>query len=93
MASLLSRFPRALPFIGGAAFLTFSFKMGTSKPHLLDSAQNTPTKMLSMPSGMLFSKEMTVKSSEQINHDTRLITFSLPEGHSQISGVPAGCMY
>ncbi|CZT15109.1 related to NADH-cytochrome b-5 reductase [Ramularia collo-cygni] len=46
--------------------------------------------MLSMPMGMLFSKELTVKSSEQINHDLKKITFNLPEGDSQISGVPAG---
>lgn len=65
--------------------------MASPKPLLLDSAQNQPTKLLSMPSGMLFSKQLTVKSSEQINHDTKKITFTLPGGASQISGVPAGC--
>lgn len=93
MASLLSRFPRTRPMVGSAAVLILAATMTTPKQQLLDSAQNAPTKMLSMPSGMLFSKQLTVQSSEQINHDTKKITFTLPEGSSQISGVPAGCMY
>lgn len=67
--------------------------MASPKPLALDSAHNPPANMLSMPSGMLFAKQLTVKGSEQINHDTRKITFALPNGDSQISGVAAGCTY
>lgn len=56
----------------------------------MDSAQNLPSKTLNFPGSMLFSKELTVKSSEQINHDTKRITFSLPGGANEISGCPAG---
>lgn len=93
MASILSRYPRALPLIGGATVIAIGVKMATSRPLLLDSAQNPPTNMLSFPSGMLFSKQLTVTKSEQINHDTKKITFALPAGISQISGVPSGCTY
>lgn len=57
---------------------------------LLDSKQNEPTKALSFPSSMLFSKQLTVTNSEQVNHDTKRITFQLPGGDGEISGVPAG---
>lgn len=40
---------------------------------------------------MLFSQTLTVTRSEQINHDTRRITFQLPGGKNEVSGVPAGC--
>jgi cytochrome-b5 reductase len=59
---------------------------------MLDSASNPPTKALTFPSSMLFSKQLTVTHTEQVNHDTKRVTFSLPGGKSQVSGVPAGCM-
>lgn len=59
---------------------------------MMDSSQNPPTKTLNFPSSMLFSKQLTVKSSEQVNHDTKRITFTLPGGENEISGCPAGGM-
>jgi cytochrome-b5 reductase len=41
---------------------------------------------------MLLSRELKVKHVEQVNHDTKRITFELPGGKSEISGVPASCM-
>lgn len=92
MAATLSRSSRALPYLTGAAVLGVAgtYYATTKRPLLLDAAQNAPTKTLNFPSSMLFSKELTVRSSEQINHDTKRITFSLPGGDGEISGVPAG---
>lgn len=42
---------------------------------------------------MLFSRELKVKNVEQVNHDTKRITFELPGGDGEISGVPASCMH
>lgn len=39
---------------------------------------------------MLFSKQLTVTAIEQINHDTKRITFALPGGTREISGVAPG---
>lgn len=64
----------------------------TRRPIMLDSANNPPTKTLAFPKTMLFSQTLTVASSEQINHDTKRITFKLPGGSGEVSGVPAGCM-
>ncbi|TLD31856.1 NADH-cytochrome b5 reductase 2 [Venturia nashicola] len=44
-----------------------------------------PTKTLAVPKTMLFSQTLTVLSSEQINHDTKRITFKLPGGDNEIS--------
>ena len=41
---------------------------------------------------MLFSQSLKVKAIEQVNHDTKRITFELPGGEHEISGVPASCM-
>lgn len=41
---------------------------------------------------MLFSRELKVTQVEQVNHDTKRITFELPGGKGEISGVPASCM-
>jgi cytochrome-b5 reductase len=46
---------------------------------------------LAFPKTMLFSQQLTVTKSEQINHDTKRITFRLPGGDAEVSGVPAGC--
>ncbi|TKA80478.1 hypothetical protein B0A55_02317 [Friedmanniomyces simplex] len=39
---------------------------------------------------MAFPKKITVVDVEQVNHDSKKITFSLPGGESQVSGVPFG---
>ncbi|KXT01013.1 hypothetical protein AC578_4450 [Pseudocercospora eumusae] len=93
MASLFSRTSRALPYLTGAAVVGSAGALYLStqrRPLLLDSAQNAPTKTLAFPRTMLFSQELKVLKSEQINHDTKKITFSLPGGDGDISGVPAG---
>ncbi|KAE9987214.1 hypothetical protein EG327_003956 [Venturia inaequalis] len=46
-----------------------------------------PTKTLAFPKTMLLSQTLTVLSSEQINHDTKLITFKLPGGDNEITAV------
>ncbi|KAK4543225.1 hypothetical protein LTR36_005775 [Oleoguttula mirabilis] len=91
MAAFFSRAlaPRTLAAstaIVGAAGVTY---YATRRPILLDSAQNAPSKTLSFPTGMLFAKQLTVTDVEQVNHDTKRITFSLPGGSSEVSGVPA----
>ncbi|KAK5126041.1 hypothetical protein LTR85_011396 [Meristemomyces frigidus] len=90
MATLFSRSftPRTLltSAVIGATGVTY---YATKRPVLLDSAQNAPTTTLSFPTGMLFSKQLTVTDVEQVNHDTKRITFSLPGGSSEVSGVPA----
>ncbi|EMC95722.1 hypothetical protein BAUCODRAFT_34490 [Baudoinia panamericana UAMH 10762] len=92
MASLFSRSSRALPYFTGATGLAAAGATyyASRRPMLLDSAQNAPKKALSMPTSMLFPKEITVTTVEQVNHDTKRITFSLPGGDSEISGVPFG---
>lgn len=57
---------------------------------MLDSASNTPTPTLSLPKNMLFSKQLKVTAVEQMNHDTKRITFALPGGMNEISGVTPG---
>ncbi|KAK3726124.1 hypothetical protein LTR37_000272 [Vermiconidia calcicola] len=56
----------------------------------MDSTQNPPTKMLSLPSGMLFSKQLKVTDVQQVNHDTKRITFALPGGKNEVSGLTPG---
>ncbi|EME38673.1 hypothetical protein DOTSEDRAFT_75430 [Dothistroma septosporum NZE10] len=90
MASLFSR--RAVPYVTGAAAVSIvgSAYSQTRRPIMLDSTANPPTKTLAFPASMLFSKQLTVTKSEQVNHDTKRITFALPGGDNEISGVPAG---
>ncbi|KAM3421160.1 NADH-cytochrome b5 reductase [Cercospora zeina] len=57
---------------------------------LLDSPTTPPSTTLAFPKTMLFSQTLTVTRSEQINHDTKRITFQLPAGENEVSGVPAG---
>ncbi|KAK5766506.1 hypothetical protein LTS12_003423 [Elasticomyces elasticus] len=91
MAAFFSRSSRALPYVTGAAVLGAGATFYASRPRIqLDSAQNAPTPALSFPSSMPFPKQLTVLSTEQVNHDTKKITFSLPGGDSQVSGVPFG---
>ncbi|KAK0255098.1 hypothetical protein LTS09_009854 [Friedmanniomyces endolithicus] len=91
MAAFLSRTSRALPYVTGAAALGAGATYYTSRPRIqLESAQNAPTPALSFPSSMPFPKKITVTNVEQVNHDTKKITFSLPGGDSQVSGVPFG---
>lgn len=89
MATLFSRSSRALPYITGATIIgaAGATYLATRRPLLLDAAQNAPTTALSM----LFIQELEVIKTEQVNHDTKRITFSLPGGQAEVSGVPAGC--
>lgn len=92
MASIFAQTSKTLPYLTGAAVVGVAGTtyFSTRRPMLLDSAANAPTKTLKLPSSFLFASEITVKSSEQINHDTKRITFALPGGQEEISGVPAG---
>ena len=92
MASITSRSYRILPYIAGATLVgaAGTAYFATRRPLMMDSSQNPPTKTLNFPSSMLFSKQLTVTSSEQVNHDTKRITFALPGGENEISGCPAG---
>lgn len=92
MAALFPKSSKALPYLTGVAFLgvTGSTYYTTRIPVLLDSTNMPPTKTLVVPKTMLFSQTLTVSSSEQISHDTKRITFKLPGGSNEISGVPAG---
>lgn len=93
MASLFSRSPRALSLAAGTAAMgAGAFYLSTQRrPLLLDSPNNAPSTTLAFPKTMLFSQELKVIKSEQVNHDTKRITFSLPGGTEEVSGVPAGC--
>ena len=39
---------------------------------------------------MLFSRQLKVKGVDQVNHDTKKITFELPGGQKEVSGVTPG---
>lgn len=54
------------------------------------SKEAAKTTTLSFPRTMLLPKQLTVTKVEQVNHDTKKITLSLPGGSDEISGVPAG---
>ncbi|WPG98829.1 NADH-cytochrome b5 reductase 2 [Acrodontium crateriforme] len=90
--SLSLRSPRALQLAAGAAFcgVASAAYFSTKRPLQLDSSQNAASKTLSLPSTMLFSKQLTVTKVEQVNHDTKKVTFALPGGVGEISGVEAG---
>ncbi|KAK3074501.1 hypothetical protein LTR53_002983 [Teratosphaeriaceae sp. CCFEE 6253] len=91
MAYIFSRSSRALPFVTAAVTSAAGASYYASRPRVqLDSAQNLPTPTLSFPSSMAFPKQLTVTTVEQVNHDTKKITFSLPGGDSQVSGIPFG---
>lgn len=89
MASILSHTFRSRPYLTSAALASVvgAAYITTNKPLHLDSAQNV-TKAFSFPKTMLFSQQLTVTNVEQVNHDTKRITFALPGGSSETSGVP-----
>lgn len=74
----------AVGVVGAAVYIS-------RPPHQLESAQNAPSKTLSFPSSMIFAKQLKVRDVEQVNHDTKRITFELPGGPEEVSGVPSSC--
>ena len=89
MASIFAR----RPLLTTATTLTVAATAYyVSKPRkiMLDSAQNPPQRTLSLPSTMLFSKQLKVTDVQQVNHDTKRITFELPGGKNEVSGVTPG---
>ncbi|SMR62052.1 unnamed protein product [Zymoseptoria tritici ST99CH_1E4] len=92
MASKVPQYSRALAVLSSLAVFAIagSTYANSRKPIQLDSASNPPTKAFTFPSGMLFSKRLTVTHTEQVNDDTKRVTFALPGEKSQVSGVPAG---
>lgn len=97
MASLkaFSRTFSSRPILTTATCLTVAgsaYYITQRPPIRLDSAANPPTPALSFPKTMLFSQQLKVTKVEQINHDTKKITFELPGGTSQVSGVVPGGM-
>jgi cytochrome-b5 reductase len=91
MAALFARRP-ILTTATAAALVGTTYYVSRPKPLRLDSAYKEPSKTLSFPRSMVFSRELKVKHVEQVNHDTKRITFELPGGEGEISGVPASCM-
>ncbi|KAI7257422.1 hypothetical protein KC343_g577 [Hortaea werneckii] len=91
MAATFARTFRARPYLTSAAFTSVvgaAYYSTTQRPVLLDSAHNA-TQTFSFPKTMLFSQQLTVTGVEQVNHDTKRITFSLPGGKEETTGVPA----
>jgi hypothetical protein len=73
-----------VPFIYTHATRSVSADSGTDGK--LHNNHNKET--FGLPSTMLFSKRLTVMAVEQMNHDTKRITFALPGGLEESSGVP-----
>lgn len=92
MAVIFARRP-VLTTTAVTAVVGTAIYMSRPAPLRLDSAYSQPSKTLSFPRSMLFSRELKVKHVEQVNHDTKRITFELPGGEAEISGVPASCMW
>ncbi|GAB1742287.1 hypothetical protein NU219Hw_g7841t1 [Hortaea werneckii] len=91
MAATFTRTFRARPYLTSAAFASVAgaaYYTTTQRPVHLDSAHNA-TQTFSFPKTMLFSQQLTVTAVEQVNHDTKRITFSLPGGKEETTGVPA----
>lgn len=91
MASQLLSSTRARPVLvttvlAGAVATTYYTR---KQPLRLDSA-GPPKQTFSFPSSMIFAKQLTVTGVEQINHDTKRITFALPGGPNDVSGIPSG---
>lgn len=74
---------------GAAAFV---FYESQKHPIRLDSGTAPQRNALSFPYNMLFTQQLTVTATEQINHDTKKITFALPENTTD-TGVPPGSKY
>lgn len=90
MAAIFARRP-ILTTAAATAVVGTAFYATRPTPMRLDSAYRELSKTLSFPRSMLLSRELKVKNIEQINHDTKRITFELPGGDGEISGVPASC--
>lgn len=91
MAAIFSRRP-VFTTVTATAVIGTAFYISRPNPLQLDSAYREPSKTLSFPRSMIFSQSLKVKAVEQVNHDTKRITFELPGGDREISGVPASCM-
>ena len=91
MAAMFARRP-ILTTAAVTAVVGTAIYMSRPSPLQLDSAYRELSKTLSFPSSMLLSRKLKVKQVEQVNHDTKRITFELPGGETEISGVPASCM-
>lgn len=91
MAAIFARRP-VLTTAAATAVAGTALYMSRPAPLRLDSAYTEPSKTLSFPRSMIFSQSLKVKAVEQVNHDTKRITFELPGGEREISGVPASCM-
>jgi cytochrome-b5 reductase len=92
MASLFARRPFLTTATAASAVAAAYYVSQPRRPLMMDSAQNPLSKTLTMPKNMLFSKQLKVTSVEQINHDTKRITFALPGGKGEVSGVTPGGM-
>ena len=88
MAAIFARRP-VLTTAAATAVVGTALYMSRPAPLRLDSAYREPSKTLSFPRSMIFSQSLKVKAVEQVNHDTKRITFELPGGEREISGVPA----
>jgi cytochrome-b5 reductase len=66
----------------------------TSSPNGHKTGQEV-TNTLSFPKNMLFAQNLIVSKVEQVNHDTKKITFTLPGGDGEVCGVPDGgvCLF
>lgn len=91
MAAMFAR-RTVLTTAAATAVVGTALYMSRPTPLRLDSGYREPSKTLSFPRSMLFSRELKVKQVEQVNHDTKRITFELPGGETETSGVPASCM-
>lgn len=60
-------------------------------PFRLDSGRQMHSAALSLPRTLLFSRKLRVSDVEVVNHDTKRITFHLPGGNGEVSGVSPGC--
>nr|POE75566.1 nadh-cytochrome b5 reductase 2 [Quercus suber] len=89
MATILARRPLLVSAtvlgVAGAAYANMR-----SNPTRLDAPPALPIKTLAFPATMLMSRQLTVTDVEQVNHDTKRITFTLPGGKDEISGVGPG---
>jgi len=92
MAAIFARRP-VFTAATATAVIGTAFYISRPKPLQLDSAYRERPKTLSFPRSMVFSQSLKVKAVEQVNHDTKRITFELPGGDREISGVPASCMW
>ncbi|KAK5165705.1 uncharacterized protein LTR77_008628 [Saxophila tyrrhenica] len=90
MASMFARRPLLTTATATSVFAAAYYVSQPRRPFMLDSAQNPPMKTLAFPKNMLFSKQLKVTNVEQINHDTKRITFALPGGDKEVSGVTPG---